>query len=222
MRIAQSALMGVLLVTISSVSSAQVVVPYTKEAANLVDRLDHAVPVATVIRSTDTAIALPELPHSEPGDGFFLGAAKLDLKNPDRPMIAFTMTNAAQTPMSLNDVIADIYRVNSRAEDGRIAIACMTGPWLGKPGRGDTVLPPGTTVSVEVPIAPRCGPGMGETVGFLVYLRSNAKALVRAEYEATQALNEADPNRWGPSPQAVEESAFLHKAYAKFVSLSQQ
>jgi len=218
MRIAQSALIGVLLVPIPSVSSAQVVIPYTRAEANRVDRIDHAVPVATVIRSTDSAIALP---YPEPGDGFVLGAAKLDLKDSDRPMVAFTMTNAAQAPMPLSDVIADVFRVNSRTEDGRIAIACMTGPWLGKPGRGDTALQPGTTVTVEVPIAGRC-PALGETVGFLVYLHSNAKAWVHAEHEALQALNEAHPNRWGPSPQEIEQDAFLHKAFAKLVSLSQQ
>jgi hypothetical protein len=220
MRIVHIALTSLLLGgAVPSVSFAQVVIPYTKAAASLVDRLDHSVPVATVVRSTDSAIGLA---YPKPGDGFVLGSAKLDLKDPDHPMVAFTMTNGAQTPMLLSTVITSVWRVNSRAEDGHIAISCMTEPWLSKPGPADTGLQPGATISVEMPIAPRCGPGLGETVGFLVYLHSGGVAWVHAEYEELKARNEADPNRWGPDPAAVEESAFLHRAFEKLLSLSQQ
>jgi hypothetical protein len=218
MRIAQSALVFLLLATAPSESFAQIVIPY-KDADNrhTAGRLDHAVPVATVIRSTDSAIALPD---PEEGDGFVLGAAKLDLKDPEHPMVAFIITNAAQTPMPLSTVWVKEVRVNSRAEDGHIVMGCSTGPWLGTPGRGDTALQPGATISVEMPIAPRC-PALGETVGFLVYLHSDGRAWVQAEYETLDARNAAYPNRVGPDPEAVEESAFLHRAWAKLLSLQQ-
>jgi len=58
--------------------------------ANSADRLD-AVPVATVIRSSDVAIALP---HAEQDEGFVLGRATLDLKDP----VVRSSRSAWQTP----------------------------------------------------------------------------------------------------------------------------
>jgi hypothetical protein len=221
MRIAYSAFVALMLVSaVPSVSFAQIVIPYSDADVRNVDRLDHPVPVATVVPATESVIALD---HPKTGDGFVLGAAKLDLKDPDHPMVVFSMTNAAQTPMMLSTVLVDILRVNSRAEDGAISIKCRTGPWLSRQGRGDTALQPGATITVEAPIAGRC-PALGETVGFLVYLQSDGRAIVHAEVETIHALDAANPDRVGPYrlPRWVEENENLHKAFETLRSLSQQ
>ena len=191
-----------LLVTsaVPSVGFAQLVIPYTQSYDNLVDRLDHVLPVATVTRPVD-GIALAD-PH--PGDGFVLGGATLDLKNPDRPVVAFTMTNATEMPILLSTVYVHEVRVNLPSADGSVVVACSTSPWLSHPGQGDKALQPGATVSVRMPIAPRCGPTLGATVGFLVYLQAGGPSF--AESRST----------WD------QHHAMLRKAFEQLRSQAQQ
>ncbi|HEY3886408.1 MAG TPA: hypothetical protein VGL62_14440 [Vicinamibacterales bacterium] len=169
MRIACSAVFSVLAIGAApSVGYAQIIIPYSPRQAESVDRVDQPVPVATVTPAGDP-IALA---HPRRGNGFVLGAATLDLKDPDRPMIAFSIGNPTDSPVLLSTVYVDSVRVNQRADNGTLVLLCRFSPWLSRPGDANETLPPGAAVSVAMPIAPPCAPSAGATAGFLVYLES--------------------------------------------------
>jgi hypothetical protein len=150
-----------------SVSFAQAVTPYEREAANEAAPVEATVPVATVTLPAD-AIALD---HPQQGSGFVVGAANLDFKDRSHPMIVFTISNAAQMAIPLNTVGFRSVRVNSRAADGRTFVSCGVWSQLSRTGQGNTALQAGAAITVSMPVPPMC-PELGETIGFLVFLES--------------------------------------------------
>ena len=97
-----------LLSAVPSVSFAQIVVPYGHGYGNHVARLNHVVPVATVTPPGD-AITLSD---PKPGVDLVLGTAKLDIKDPDHPMIVFTVSNRTERPIPPSSVdvhVASVY-----------------------------------------------------------------------------------------------------------------
>jgi hypothetical protein len=219
MRIAYSGLIAVLVASaLPSVGFAQIVIPYTKAELSYTDRLDHAVPVATVTRTGD-AIALgdPKL-----GVGFVLGAAKLDIRDPGQPMIVFSMSNGSETPIPLRSVSVHVATVNALVDDSAaLFVPC------GYYGRltdilrvhnavsGDTTLRPGATVTLTMPVGPHCGPDKDgrprPNVGFLVHLSSDGTS-----------WSDGPPAQEGPSPAQLPEDALLRSAFEKLRSQSQQ
>ncbi|HEX5473069.1 MAG TPA: hypothetical protein VFX12_00295 [Vicinamibacterales bacterium] len=173
--------------TVPSVSFAQVVIPCPagREAP-----LDHVVPVATVSRPGD-AMALAD---ARQGDGFVLGAATLDLKDPACPRVAFTITNPTQRAIPWQDVTLHAVRVNAAPEDGALRIACSWTLSMIRWEPKDSAVQPGSTATLEMPIAGGCR-ALGSTVGFLVSIRS-------------------DGTFWGGSRAAWhEENARLRRAF---------
>ncbi len=95
MRMTHPAFATVLLLAVPSVSFAQIVVAYGQGQAAHVARLDHVVPVATVTPLSD-AITLAD---PRPGVDFVLGAAQLDIKDADHPMIVFAVSSRTEKPI---------------------------------------------------------------------------------------------------------------------------
>jgi hypothetical protein len=158
MRIMKAAVLTLLAASAGpSVGFAQIVIPYTKAEESHVDRLDHAVPVGTVTRTGDPiALATPQ-----PGDGFVLGAAKLDIKDPDHPMMVFTIGNGSGAPIPLSSVMVHVATVNTRVDDSAaLIVACGYGfgarltdiMTVHHAVSGDTTLRPGTTLTLAMPV----------------------------------------------------------------------
>jgi hypothetical protein len=164
-----------LLSSVPSVSFAQIVVPYGSDG-NHVARLDHVVPVATVTPPGD-AITLAD---PKPGDDLVLGAATLDIKDPNHPMIVFTVSNGTERPIPPSGVdvhVASIYA----GKDGQpmVSLCGYMGPLSnllnqrGSSGIGNATLAPGATVTMSMPVGPStCSRSGGPNVGFLVHLTS--------------------------------------------------
>lgn len=167
MRIAYTLVLAVVTVSaLSSVAFAQVVIPCVAQSDE--ETLDHTrvVPVATVTRDRE-AVGLAK---PQPGDGFVLGTATLDQKDPACTKIVFTLTNPTPTPISLATVSLHSFRVKGD-DNGRLHWGCSyTIPGVGRPYlKSDFgTLQPGATVTVEMEIAPRCGTNAGETAAFMV------------------------------------------------------
>jgi hypothetical protein len=214
MRIAYPTFAALMLAgAVPSVTFAQIVVPYGK--ADHVDRLDHVLPVAVVTRSGD-AIALTD---PKPGAGFVLGAATLDITDPEHPRIVFTVGNATQTAIPLSRVHVHVATVNALADDeSALFVPCGYSGWMSsllrRAGSGVTVLEPGATLTLAVPVGPHCGPDKDgrprPNVGFLVHLGSDGTPWVagpRAE--------------WGPAPSQLAEDALLRSAFGQLRSRGQ-
>ena len=156
MRIVHTALLSLLLgSTVPSVGFAQVLTPFESNPMPAYDqRLRHLVPVATVSRVGDI-VALDAARTVEDGRGkpFVLGAASLDLSDPARAKVVFTMANVTQTPVLLNDVEIFEWRVCSTT-DARYQgfVAGRAGGYSGATAE----LKPGAKVTVEIPIGPSC------------------------------------------------------------------
>ena len=160
---------------VPSVAFAQIVIPYRN--FHSADRLDHALPVATVTRTGDPiALVSPQA-----GDGFVLGAATLDLKDPDHPMIVFAISNGREMPIPLSRVGVNVRAVNAPADDGALLFVCGYSGYLTnimmahRAVSVDTTLQPGATLTVAMPVGPHCHPyadgrQQGPLVGFLVHL----------------------------------------------------
>lgn len=177
MRIMQAAVLTLLVASaVPSVGFAQIVIN-TPHRWNHVDRLDHVLPVATVTRTGDS-IALVK---PQQGDGFVLGAAKLDIKDPDHPMIVYTISNGSETPIPLSRVDVHVVTVNALVDDSAaLSVPCNYGGRLtsmmteSQRKSEDTTLRPGAAVTLAMPVGPRCGPDRDgrprPNVGFLVHL----------------------------------------------------
>jgi hypothetical protein len=216
MRIAYSGLITVLVASaLPSVGFAQIVIPYTKADSSRTDRLDHAVPVATVTRTGDAIV----LGDPILGVGFVLGAAKLDIKDPGKPMIVFTMSNGSETPIPLSSVLVHVATVNALVDDSAaLFVPCGYGGRLTDMLRvhnvvsGDTTLRPGATVTLTMPVGPHCGPDKDgrprPNVGFLVHLIGDGTF-----------WTDGNPAQWGPQ---LPEDALLRSAFEKLRSKWQQ
>jgi hypothetical protein len=212
MRIAPSLSLSLLLATVPSVSFAQIVVPYSPGEANHTDRLDphhldHALLVATVTRTGD-GIALA---NPQQGDGFLIGDATLDLKNPDRPMVVFAITNGTESPIPFSRLDIHVATVNASTGNASLTVSCGYGGVslttilkVKHVTYKETALSPGATLTVAMPVGPHCGGdvyGPRPADGFLVHVSSDGSgALV------------ADP----------VEAAFLRTAFEQLRSQAQQ
>lgn len=194
MRIALSAF-ATLALAIPSVCFGQIVIPYPGSFYR-VDRPDHPIPIATVTPAGDVI----GLDGAHQYGTFVIGAATLDLKDPNHPMIAFTLMNPTALPILLSSVYVDDVRANLR-DTGDLVLMCRSVPRLSHAGPADKTLQPGTWINVEMPIPPACGWNVGETAGFLVYLKSGAGVI---------------------TPETrTEEVVLLHSAFEKLRSQSQ-
>jgi hypothetical protein len=180
MRIAYSAFATMLLVSaLPSVSFAQILVPYTKIAASRVARLDHVVPVATVTPPGD-AITLAD---PKPGVDLVLGAAKLDIRDPDHPMIVFTVSNQTERPLPPSSVDVHVATVYASRDGAPMVSLCGYSGSLqsmllntpGSSGLGNATLAPGATVTMALHVGPtNCAAGRPNVpLGFLVHLTTD-------------------------------------------------
>jgi hypothetical protein len=178
MRMTSSVLATILLLSaVPSVSVAQIVVPYRPDG-NHVARLNHVLPVATVT-PPDDGIALAD---PKPGVDLVLGTAKLDIRDPDRPMIVFTVSNRTETPIPPSRVdvhVASVYagkdgepRVSLCGYMGSLQSMLVNNPRSS--GIENATLAPGATVTMTMPVGPSpCILSGAPSVGFLVHLTSN-------------------------------------------------
>ncbi len=206
MRIAYPAVLTLVVVTmVPSVSFAQIVIPYTEAEGNHTDRLDQVLPAATVTRSTD-AITLAD-PHQ--GDGFVIGAAKVDIKDPDHPMLVITIGNGSETPIPLSSVGIHVATVNaSMGDSAALYVSCgyagRLDSFVRRAGSPITTLQPGATVTMAMPAGPHCGPdrnGPRPAVGFLVHVSSDGTGAALVD---------------------LAEDALLRSAFEKLRSQAQQ
>lgn len=158
-----------------SISFAQIVVAYGN--ANHVAPLKHLVPVATVT-APDEAIALAD---PKRGVDFVLGSAQLDIKDPNHPMIVFTVTNRTDRPIPPTSVNIQVASVFERDGQPRISICGSYGVLQNmlrnNPGSSaieTATLAPGATVTMAMPVGPSpCLVAGGPSIGFLVHLTSD-------------------------------------------------
>src|ERR1051326_2538659 len=121
--------------------------------------LDHAVPVATVSLVGDiVSLDGGRIVQDSYGEPFVLGTAKLDLSDRSQTKVVFTMANATETPIPLEDVVVYGRTITSatyvRAAVGApytpTSAAGMRAAWLGS----GEVLQPGASLPVEWTISP--------------------------------------------------------------------
>jgi hypothetical protein len=165
-------------------------------------RLDHAVPVATVSRVGDIiTLANARTVQNESGDAFVLGAATMDVTNPSRPRIGFTMTNSTQQPIQLSDVF--IEATTMVAEHGEWVRSLNTLEGRAGSPFGTEQLLSGATVTVDMPIPTPYGDSkQDKTWGFVVLV---------GEYPGP-ASNRAAWNDW------KRTEALLSKAFTALIS----
>ncbi len=174
MRIAYSAFATMLLVSaVPSVSVAQILVPYTKLAASRVARLDHVVPVATVTPAGD-AITLAD---AKPDVDLVLGTATLDIRDPDHPMIVFTVSNGTERPIPPSSVEVHVATVHASRDGAPMVSLCHYSGSLqslllnhpGSSGLPNATLAPGAKVTMAMPVGPsNCAVGRPNVpLGFL-------------------------------------------------------
>ena len=170
MRILCPAMLSLLVVSaVPSVSFAQkVLTPFQSNPGPTYDeRLDHAVPVATVSRVGDI-VALEGARVVDDGHGapFILGAATFDLTDPAHAKVLFTMTNAVETAILLDDVVIEEVRLCSVPDpDHPFGYPGTSGRAGGFHGTGE--MQPGEKATVQIPIAPNCMKG-SQTVAVVV------------------------------------------------------
>jgi hypothetical protein len=179
MRMTYSALAAVLLLSAApSASFAQIVIPYVGDHATRVARLDHVVPVATVTPLNDALT----LANPKPGADFVLGAARLDIRDPARPMIVFTVSNGTESPLPPGSVHVEVATVYANRDGEPTVSICGYGAPLsnllnvaGLSGPANTPLQPGATVTMSMPVGPsNCVVGRPNVpLGFLVHLTGN-------------------------------------------------
>lgn len=152
-----------------SISFAQVLTPFDSfPSPPYNERLDHPVPVATVARVGDI-IALDGGRTVEDGRGepFVLGAATLDLRDRAHAKILFTMANATETPILLDDVVVQEARFCSvPGQNHPVGFPFVGGRAGGFHGAEE--LPPGGRVTVQIPVPPNCAGKGVDTVGIVV------------------------------------------------------
>lgn len=169
-----------LLSAVPSVSFAQIVVPYRQPAGPVIARLDHVVPVATVTPPGDAfALANPK-----PGIDFVLGAATLDIRDPDHPMIVFAVRNGTESPIPPSSVHVQVGTVYARRDGSPAVNICgYTGRLSGlldhhgSSGVANATVAPGATVTMALPVgASNCVVGRPNVpLGFLVHLTSDGQ-----------------------------------------------
>jgi hypothetical protein len=197
MRIAYSAFATMLLVSaVPSVSFAQMLVPYTQVEASRVARLDHVVPVATVTPPGD-AITLAD-PKPKPDVDLILGTATLDIRDPDHPMIVFTVSNGTDGPIPPSSVHVHVATVYASRDGAPVVSLCgysgsLQSLLLNHPGSSGLVNPtlaPGAKVTMAIPVGPtNCAVGRPNVpLGFLVHLSSDG---YRALHDRTARLRRA-------------------------------
>jgi hypothetical protein len=170
MRIVRAAVMSLMWIgVVPRVSVAQVTSPFDSSPGPTSDeRLDRVVPVATVSRVGDIA-ALDRARTVQDGRGepFVLGAAALDLHDPVHAKVVFTMANATNAPILLDDVVIEEVRLCSVPDRNHpFAVPMIAGRAGGYHGTGE--LPAGQRIAVQIPIAPNCGVKGSNTLGILV------------------------------------------------------
>jgi hypothetical protein len=170
MRIAEATLMSLAVaVAVPSGAGAQVLTPFLGNPWPLYDeRLDHPVPVATVSRVDDlVSLSHPRTVQDGLGEPFVLGDASLDLRDPAHAKVVFTMANATQAPLLLDDVVIHEVRLCSLPDRSHP----FAYPQVG--GRGDgfhgtAELQSGERVTAEIPVPPNCQGKGTDTVAILV------------------------------------------------------
>jgi hypothetical protein len=129
--------------------------------------LDHAVPVATVSSIGDiVALGNARIVQDASGEPFILGTGTMNVTNPFRPRIGFTMTNTTQQPIQLSDVFIEATTMVAENEGSVRYLSTLEGqaasPW------GNEQLQAGATVSVDMPIPAPYDRKDGRTWGFIV------------------------------------------------------
>jgi len=185
MRMTCSAFATILLLTaVPSASFGQIIVPYSQSDPIPVSRLDHVVPVATVTPAGD-AITLA---NPKPGVDLVLGTATLDIRDPDRPMIVFTVSNGTESPISPGSLDVHVATVHADRNGAPTVSLCgYMGPlssMLNQPGSSgldNATLAPGATVTMAMRVGPsNCGVGRPNVpLGFLVHLTSHGHPALR-------------------------------------------
>lgn len=168
MRIASTALMILVAASAArSVAVAQILTPPWD--ANYDQRLAHPVPIATVSRVGDiVAVDGSRTVDDGRGEPFVLGNAMLDLHDPVHAKVVFTMSNATEAPVLLEDIMIVETRWCS-VPDQNHPLAYPSAGYRAAGRYDPTQLQPGEKVTIQIPIAPSCPVFKGvETLGVLV------------------------------------------------------
>jgi len=169
-------------------------------------------PVATLNLVGDmVALADARIVQDPSGEPFVLGAATLDLRDPARAKIVFTMRNASDMPMPWNTVELSVRRVTLLPDSDRLFFGCALSGRAGRQGTWQ----PGATVTVQVPIAPNANClrlRKSEPEGFLVYAGS---VLPHPDVLA-------GPDDAGWKEVGRRENALFRRAFEKLRSLASQ
>ena len=185
---------AILLLNAPSASLAQIVVPYPQSRAGVFTRVDHVVPVATVTPPGDALT----LVNPKPGVDHVLGTASLDIRDPDHPMIVFTVTNGTERPIPPGSVslhVATVYprrdgapMVNICGYTGRLSVLLTQ---HGSSGLANASVAPRATVTMAMPVgATNCVVGRPNVpLGFLVHLTSDGQ--VPALHDSVARLRRA-------------------------------
>ena len=183
MRIADSALLTLLVASaVPSVGFARALLDESHLRHDL--HLDHVVPVATVSRlGQPVELADAHRVQDASGEPFVLGGATLDLSDPAHAMVAFTLTNATETPIPRKSVYVWEYSV-WRDKRGLVipSIDGIPNPndprRMSFPGYGVTLsawdIPetwqPAASITLRMPISQIPKMGEGDLQGFLVFV----------------------------------------------------
>ena len=187
MRITRSAVGMLLTMSALAVSDqTQVVTPF-EMPAGYKQRLDHAVPVATVTRMGQPIALAGAKAVTTAMEPFMLGPATLDLRVPSHATLVFTMTNATDTPILRHNVLIEEYSVTVRADDDEFLFPTIGGHLESPESR--TTWRPGETITVQLPISPV--PEGARLQAFIVLIQSvdtprradGEKELLRAAFE---------------------------------------
>lgn len=147
----------------------QAVTPFSV-TPGYVQHLDRRVPVATVAPIGQPMALAGALRVETAPEPFVLGAATIDLGDPSRAAVVFTMTNATDTPIRRNTVVIEEYSVMIRPETREFFFPSLGGR-LEPPGMTSTAWRPGQQITVRIPISPV--PKDGALQGFLVLVQTD-------------------------------------------------
>jgi hypothetical protein len=158
MRIVHTAFLSLVLAgAVPSAGSAQVLTPFAEFPGLIHDQhLDHPVPVATVSRVGDiVTLSGARIVDDGHGEPFVLGAASLDLHDPVHAKVRFTIANATDAPIPLDDVMINATSLCSISDPDHPYAYPQYGIRAGG-FHGTAQLQPGEKASIQIPIPPSC------------------------------------------------------------------